>query len=87
MSSLKNRVRRLEESQKAKAGPVSYESTPEEKQWLYDTALTINEGTPRPPSPRIDISGYSPARLAVIASAKAWLNEIISETKTVKVRA
>jgi hypothetical protein len=85
--SVKLRLGRLEESQKAKAGPVSYESSAEAKQWLYDTALSINEGTPRPPSPRIDISGYSLARLAVIASAKAWLNEKISETKAVKVRA
>jgi hypothetical protein len=85
--SVKLRLRRLEEAQKENVGPVSYESSAEVKQWLNDTALSINEGTPRPPSPPCDISGYSPARLAVIASAKAWLNEIISETKAVKVRA
>ena len=44
--SVKLRLRRLEEAQKENAGPVSYESSAEVKQWLNDTALSINEGTP-----------------------------------------
>jgi len=75
--SVKLRILRLEESRKITAGPVSYESKPEVMEWLNATIQSINDGTPGPPpSPPQDQSGYSPAQLAVIASAKAWLNEI-----------
>ena len=79
--SVKLRILRLEESKKINAGPVSYESSDEDKQLLDDTIKSINEGTPMPPSPPCDMTGYSPQRLAVIASTKVWLEEQISEQK------
>ena len=80
--SVRLRLQRLEDARKAK---VAYQETPESRektrQWLHDTIKSINDGTPSPPSPHFDLSGYSPKQLAVIASPKVWLEEKIREQK------
>ena len=79
-ANLTNRLRRLEEPQKA--APVSYVITTVLKQWLNALIKSINQGTPSPPlPPRRNMSCYSPAQLAVIASTKAWMETKINEHK------
>jgi hypothetical protein len=81
--SVKLRLQRLEDSRKATADAVFSEITQSLiRQWIDDTAKSIHQGTFTPQFPEIDITGYSPQQLAVIASTKVWLeDQVISEQK------
>ena len=73
--SVKNRVQRLEDSQKAKADEESSGVTTEQvRQWIDDMINHIYQGTPMPQYPDSDIP-ESPEQRKANASAKAWIDE------------
>jgi hypothetical protein len=80
--SVKLRLQRLEDSQKATADAVSSGATPEQaRQWIDDMIKSIYQGTPKPLFPESDMTDSSEQRKAN-ATAKAWLEEqVISEQK------
>jgi hypothetical protein len=87
--SLKTRLQRLEDSQKAKADAVSHGVTAEQSrqtlEWLNATIQSINDGTPGPPpSPPRDMSRYSPAQLKAFENTMAWLDQITNESNSAK---
>ena len=78
--SVKLRLQRLEDSRKATADAVSSEITRGQvRQWIDDMTKSIQQGTPKPQFPEIDMTGYSHKQLEANASAKAWLEEQLSE--------
>ena len=76
--SVKLRLQRLEDSQKAKADEVSYEVRMEQarqaRQWIDDMTKSIQQGTPMPQYPESDTPD-SPSQRKVNARARAWLQE------------
>jgi hypothetical protein len=82
--SLKTRLQRLEESQKAKADAVSSVVRAEQSKRTIEllNAITqsINDGTPMPPSPPPrDMTNYSPQQLKAFENTMAWLDQITLE--------
>ena len=82
--SVKLRILRLEESQKAKADAVSHEVTAERSrqtiEWLNATVKHITDGTPMPPPLPRDMT-RSPAQEKANKNARIWLNKITLENE------
>jgi hypothetical protein len=76
--SVKLRLQRLEDSQKATADDVSYEVRMEQagqaRQWIDDMTKSIQQGTPMPQYPESDMPD-SPEQRKANASARAWIKE------------